>query len=73
MSNEAKLLTPQDVRALGAETFHRGMLNNNMVSSCWNCTNIDRETGGCSLAQGARPPLETATFGCPAWEPDIPF
>lgn len=73
MSNEAKLLTPQEVRVLGADTFHREMLNRCLVTSCWNCANIDRETGGCSLAQGARPPLETATFGCQAWAPDIPF
>lgn len=74
MSNEeAKALTPHEVRVLGAATFHGEMLNSLLVRSCWNCHNINRETGGCALAQGARPPLETATFGCPAWDPDIPF
>lgn len=73
MSNEAKLLTPQEVQDLGSDTFHRKMVDCQLVICCWNCLNIDRETGGCALAQGARPPLETATFGCPAWMADIPF
>lgn len=72
-NNEAGLLTPFEVQTLGADTFHRKIVGFQLVVCCWNCENVDRNTDGCSLANGERPPLEIVTFGCPAWAPDIPF
>ncbi len=44
-----------------------------LIRSCINCDSWIRETEGCRIANGLRPPAAVIVIGCDAWEEEIPF
>ena len=61
-------------RREAANSFHRDMVESQLVTSCLNCSNFLTKPSEKCMKYNTLPPAEVIVFGCGAgWEADIPF
>lgn len=54
-----------------ANPVHRYLVDQQVLPTCLNCSQFNKETNLCLLA-GVQPPPEVLVFGCERWD-NIPF